>query len=178
MATWIDGPATAVEGQSMSSYLARTLLQGNADAVYEEARLDQTIIFPAYVDGDDDDYHGPFFVPIRAGRDGVWRTLSIDAICCGGTNSHDLTAYITPWYRAPRSSDPSVSWTVASGSTLAWQGSKDLVVDRSLLPRTMGFAGGDDAAEFVVAYLVFDFGQNAHGLTPHRFAGFRVRELS
>ncbi len=141
---WINGPSTEADGDSFDACTARIRMVGNAEAVYEEARIDQCVILQAPENADSlyEPIMGPVPIVIRYDRGGGWRTQYVNLLCCGGTGTPTLRLVLTDVYRWPYGDpvtgigtiDPYVNFTPGSGSTVAWQTAQEITIPDRWVP--------------------------------------------
>lgn len=180
------------DGTSLDASTALVMGNGNAEALYECLELDISIVFPRYlqcatggtiVDAEDVDgacFIGPFIIPARKDRDGLYRALKITPLCIGGTSSHTLRCFALQRFQIPQTYEENYcSWTVASGTTLVWQTEGTIIPTRDSHPHGYGahrdITVGRENANIEFWWLLFKW-YTYDGATGPRFAGLRVRE--
>lgn len=175
---YVRGPVTAPEGEPLDAHTARTLIQRNLEAIYEETRQDYVCLLPVSEQIAAGWYQGPAPILMRIDRDGQWRDVTVSALCCGGTNQRTLRIYITAGNIEPDDArDPFVDVTVAAGVINLWQTGGTISPPRGWLPWPMTlYPDGDEDGFVAVGWLVFMWDSFA-GLNPPQFAGFRATEV-
>lgn len=179
-------PATYLYLGSLDAWTARERIQKNTEAVYEEARDDGRVIFPAYREiASITTPAGPWPIRLRMDRNGLWRTQYIDILFApGGLNAKPVWAVITDTYRRPTSdtllggpggSDPYAEWSPATTSTPAWLGAQAVTFPRDWAPSIVERGDGVERGRMRLAWLSVWIFDAPVGNNP-RLAGFRHYE--
>lgn len=182
----LDAPATFAEGEPLDAWTARTRIQTNGEAVYEEARDDGRIILQAYQEVTIATPFGPIPIRITMDRSGLWRTQYIDlCFSAGGHDKIQTWAVLTDTYRRPTTdsivvripdgSDPYCEWTPDSGSVPAWLGAQAITLPRDWSPSIVERGDGVARGTMRIAWLSVWVMETASGDNP-RLAGIRHYE--
>lgn len=179
---WVNCPATLDDGDTFDAWTARTRIQTNLGAVYEEARIDQctvlqspdesvTTLTPA----------GPFAIWMRRDRDQRWRTPQVSILAAGGTNDMTFRACLTPaYYRpiggAPPDEIPYKDIAVGAGAAPTWSNPVSFAVPWWWDPERRTLPVGDELGIHRIAWLTIWTTTNPVGPVYPRFCGYRYIE--
>jgi hypothetical protein len=178
---WTRCPATAVDGEPLDAWTARTRVQANAEAVFEEARVDQCVVFEPEEPGVLTPV-GPFPVWMRRDRDQRWRPPRVSPCFSAGSAAIVLRATLTwGWHRPTVSGGavdelPYLDWSVGLGSTPAWQTAGTFSIPVTWDPERREIPEGDEAGGYRLAWLSFWVTTAAPGPTKPSLVGFRLEE--
>lgn len=175
---YTSGDLTWAEGSPLDAHTARVLMQGNAEAIYEEARYDYCEVLPTSEQASAGWYHGPVPVVLRRDRDGLWRTLRVTLLAAGGSDGHNLRIWLTEgWWQPQATRDLYDDCPVPASATCDWQTPKDLTPPRGWRPSVSRLESADDEqAEVAVGWLFFEW-VTSGGVSPPLFAGYRLEEV-
>lgn len=175
----ILAPATHVDGEPLDAWTARTRMQTNGEAVYEEARDDGRVILqqPLVLTSEYFTWFGP--VPIRMcrDRDGVWRVQRVDIlVSAGGYDKLVFRVALTDTWRLPRSYDPYAEWTVDAGLTLQWRGFQSITIPTDWEPSIIDRGPDGDRGRVRIGWFTLWIMDTPVGADPS-FGGYRHYEL-
>lgn len=187
-----DFDYTIAEGDSFDSHTARISGVDNLEALYECNELDLSIVYTRAMvcatAGVADEaeginsrlFVGPFIIPARKDRDGLYRSLKISPLVAGGTNTHSLRCFCMRQMEIPSTNNSTYcSFSVPSGTVLDYETAGTITPGRDMTPMYFSFPRdtpeGQERGDIDFWWLIFEW-LTFNGASGPLFGGLRVRE--